>query len=250
MNNNKPHLFYNNIEKHNYFASSGGGSPYLTPKDRSEHGKKLILQYDEALNILNEKQNISSDSQDKVNPLTSEKGIFLSIVSDNGTELDVEKFDNKSFKLKTLKLEEDQQVLTFYTSNEKKDVFRSRIEQFINDDTRGGKPKNRPMLNNIFLIRPSTLEDLWTDDISLLPKDSESIIKCEAWVTFDDEEARNNFLKKIDEKLYSYISKSYITLPTVTIFKISANRNQIEGLIAENPDIVELRISSESRALL
>lgn len=246
MNNNKPHLFYNNIEKHNYFASSGGGSPYLTPKDRSEHGKKLILQYDEALNILNEKQNISSDSQDKVNPLTSEKGIFLSIVSDNGTELDVEKFDNKSFKLKTLKLEEGQQVLTFYTSNEKKDVFRSRIEQFINDDTRGGKPKNRPMLNNIFLIRPSTLEDLWTDDISLLPKDSESIIKCEAWVTFDDEEARNNFLKKIDEKLYSYISKSYITLPTVTIFKISANRNQIEGLIAENPDIVELRISSEN----
>ena len=55
MNNNKPHLFYNNIEKHNYFASSGGGSPSLTPKDRSEHGKKLILQYDEALNILNEK---------------------------------------------------------------------------------------------------------------------------------------------------------------------------------------------------
>ena len=31
-----------------------------------------------------------------------------------------------------------------------------------------------------------------------------------------------------------------------TIFKISANRNQIEVLIAENPDIVELRISSEN----
>ncbi|MGM8889472.1 S8 family peptidase [Psychrobacter sp. 1Y1] len=244
--NNKPHLFYSKTERHDYFASSGGGSLSFTPKERSVHGEKLISQYYEALNIISKSQNISRDNQDEVNLLTSEKGIFLSIVSDNGTELDIKKFDNQSFELKTLKLEEDQQVLTFYTSNEKKDLFRSRIEQFIGEDTSNGNPKNLSMLNNIFLIRPSTLEDLWTDDISLLPKNSESIIKCEVWISFYNEEARNKFLTKINEKIYDYINETYISLPTVTIFKVSAKRDQIEGLIAEHPDIVELRTSSEN----
>lgn len=244
--NNKPHLFYNKTERHDYFASSGGGSLSLTPKERSVHGEKLISQYHEALNIISKSQNISRDNQDEVNLLTSEKGIFLSLVSDNGTELDIKKFDNQSFELKTLKLEEDQQVLTFYTSNEKKDLFRSRIEQFIGEDTSNGNPKNLSMLNNIFLIRPSTLEDLWTDNISLLPKNSESIIKCEVWISFYNEEARNKFLTKINEKIYDYINETYISLPTVTIFKVSAKRDQIEGLIAEHPDIVELRTSSEN----
>lgn len=247
MNDNKPHLFYNKIEKYDYFASSGGGSPSFIPKERSSHGENLISQFNRALDVLRESQGTLNDRQIEVIPLTSEKGIFLSIVSDNGTQLDVKKFDNNSFKLKTLKLEGDKQVLSFYTSNEKIEVFRKKIEQFINEDTENGHPKNLPMLNNISLIRASTLEDLWTDELSLLPTDPESIIKCEVWITFCDEEAKNNFLMKVNDNVYDYyISNSYISLPTVTIFKISAKRNQIENLIAENPDIVELRTSSET----
>ena len=249
MNNNKPHLFYDLVENYKYYANPGhsGNNSMLNIKDRVQHGNKLLEQLNTALQKIEEVSSLATErTEDRILPLVTDKGIFLSVVSDRNTELDIEKFDNTSFKLKTLKSQEESQVLTFYTSQNKQDIFSKKIQEFLDEETNKGNPKNLKMLNNIFEIRPSTLEDLWTDDLEFLPTNNNTFVKCEVWISFSNEESEKNFKSEIKEGLLDYISKSYITLPTVTIFKAEAKRFQLEKLIAEYPDIVELRLSSEN----
>ena len=245
---NKAHLFYNAKETYSYHPHGGGPRYRLPAKDRTRHGNELLTRLTESLRVIETKAAIDrSDTQTQVLPLSSDKGVFLSIVSDKNEELSVDKFDNRYFELKTLKLEGDNQVLTFYTTQKNQEKFSRSIQKFINEDTKNGNPKNLPMLNNISLIRASTLEDLWTDDLSLLPSGSNDIICCELWMTFRNESIKEEFQLVLNDYLYEstpYISS--LSLPTVTVFKVESTRERLESLIADYPNVVELRRSSES----
>lgn len=246
MSTNKSHLFFNTVEKYNYYTS-GFGDITLVDKNIDEHGRVLLEQLNESLQKIDHLTRcLTVDEQASVLPLTSDKGIFLSVVSDSNADIDASKFDNKSFELKTLKEENGSQVLTFYMPNNKKDLFFKRINDFVNIRLENGNAKNLKMFNNISLIRPATLEDLWVDDISLLPTNLDCIIECEVWINFHSNELKNNFFLKLEDENFDCISESYLSLPTVTIFKAKATRGELETLVSKFPDIVELRMSSEN----
>ncbi|MBV7435640.1 S8 family peptidase [Cardiobacteriaceae bacterium TAE3-ERU3] len=251
MKKNKSHLFFSTTEQYDYYAqpSKGGGLVLSNIKNNIEHGNKLLDQLEKSIQKINStKLAFNNETGKGVSPLVCDKGIFLSIVSDPEEELDASKFDNTSFKLKTLKYEDSSQVITFYTSKENQDKFSQKIQQFINEKTKTEKPKNLQMLNNVSKIRPSTLEDLWNDDLKLLPENDDTVA-CEIWISFSDDEEKNQFILRVGDDL-SFISKSHISLPTITIFKARATRRQLEKLVTDYPDIIEFRVSTESPSVL
>ncbi|MDY3306423.1 S8 family peptidase [Psychrobacter sanguinis] len=246
MNIHKPHLIFDGVEKYSYYRSGYGGVD-LVDKDTDLHGRVLLRQLNESLEKIDSLSSISlSSEKDLVSPLTSNRGMFLSVVSDSNANIDVDKFDNTLFELKTLKEINDTQVLTFYTPNNKKDIFLKKVDEFASQRLANGKPKNLSMFNNISLIRPSTLEDLWVDDNYLIPINSDSTIECEVWINFVSEERKRRFLSDIDSRIFDFINESHLSLPTVTIFKAEATRDQLDFLISEYPEVVELRASSEN----
>ncbi|MDA5133459.1 S8 family peptidase [Psychrobacter sp. ANT_H3] len=248
MSNYKPHLFYGTAEKYKYYPNKGGpGSSVILPKDRAQHGTNLLTQLNDSLIEISEVGSYKAkDTRITSRPLASPNGIFLSVVSDVGADLDINTFDNKSFRLKTLRFEEGRQILTFYSSGDRKDLLRKKIIEFIEKNTKLNNPRNLSMLNNISLIRPSTLEDLWNDDLALIPTNENMSVECEVWIAFNDDEIKEQFISRAENPEDELISSSYLSLPTVNVFKVDATRSQLIELIALYPDIVEFRLSSEN----
>ncbi|MBA6243790.1 MULTISPECIES: S8 family peptidase [unclassified Psychrobacter] len=256
MNDFKNHLSYNIIETYKYHAQgSPVGNQELNVKPQREHGRYLLSQLAHAYDQISEINNNSIDSNDvsKPHPITNLDGVFLTVESDINTEIDTNSFDNTIFKLRTLKSEDNKQVLTFFLDSNNQEAFEKRIKNFTNKLTATGKPRNQKMLNNISIIRNTNLEDLWKGESNSLPTNLHEKINCEIWF----EITKNSLLKEdwnlndcnilaSSEDLDISISSSFITLPNLKIYKVKANRIELKKILNLYSDVVEIRPSSES----
>lgn len=259
MNDFKPHLSYDRTESHKYYARNGhSGNSEIAIKNPVEHGTYLLSQLVSTYNEINEFSIASEASQiinpEKANPIINSNGFFLTIESDANAEVDVNTFDNTVFKLRTLKVENGKQIITFFLDSSKKEVFKNRIDKFIKEKSKkSGKPSNLKMINNISIIRTSKLEDLWRGSEETLSLNSDEKINCEVWF----EITKKSFLSRdwslsdctilnSSEELNISVSNSFITLPNLKIYKIRATRKELEVLLSLYSDIVEIRPSSES----
>jgi len=255
MNDFKPHLSYDRSESHKYYAKNGhNGNRKPNIKDPLEHGTHLLNQLASAYNEINTSEESKSENSLKSNPIINSNGCFLTIESDASAEIDVSKFDNTVFKLRTLKKEDDKQIITFFLDSKNKDKLRNRIDDFINKKSKkSGNPSNLDMLNNISIIRASKFEDLWRGLEADIPENSDEKINCELWFEVNkksllpkDWNMNNCAILRESEELDIFISHSFITLPNLKIYKVRATRKELEVLLSLYADIVEIRPSSES----
>ena len=128
-------------------------------------------------------------------------GIYLEFKSKPGFDLVTKSLDDlKSKKVRLLNVKKDPETewipsetrATVFVSNEKKDHFFKRIEEYALKDTPKGNPQNADLINSIADIQKADkIYSFWMDEKSLIP--GKEAQWCEVWLNNDSDEVVSLF---------------------------------------------------------
>ena len=120
------------------------------------------------------------------------------------------------------------------------EYFGNAIEKYRTEDTRGGNPQQKALVEPIESIELGTLPSLWTDSRKL-PENSESIW-WECWCWPD----RIDGVLRAAAKLRLNVSENRLYFPEMTVVIIYASREQMQRIVHSVDAIGELRRASDS----
>lgn len=200
---------YRNKLSHLLLHGNAIAEPYTSPnqfprprypeRNRTEHANHLLSQI---TTIFDQKIN----ERDRL-PIgaPSPEGIFLEIESNPGFNLDFNKLDLPSQQIELLnirKISADNNEITSATvfiPDDKISVFIKKIEQYRDQETKAGNPKNNDLIRSIDNIKIAILKSLWTDIDELFPAPTE-FIWWEIWLRAIPEAIPqfNNFARSRD----------------------------------------------------
>ena len=225
--------------------SSGGRKQRIPTRNRAQHGKSIYQQL----------ERIWQESENEFLVAYPERtGIYLEFVSSPGFELIVKSLENLSQGIRLCNVrtekrlidnkEEEITLATVFIPNNKRDFFFRKVEQYLSEETKSGKPRNVNLINSIEELRTALLiESFWTDDSNLIP-DEESEW-CEVWLRGGSDEVVERFDALLLEQQIN--SKSgYIKFPERIVKLVLVNRYQLQNLSRFSDDIAEYRKAKDT----
>jgi len=239
-------------EKINYTSTGGGTKTSFPQQNRQAHGEYIRTQLNAAW----------EESENEFAVFHSEKnGIYLEFQSSPGFELAVKSLEDlrKGVRLcnvRTVKqptqddnLEPKQITFaTVYIPNNKKKIFFNKVEKYLQENTRKGKPKNANLLDSIAELRKALLiKSFWLDDENLIPANEPSW--CEVWLRGDDDKVIARFEELIEKQNINSRS-GYIRFPERTVKLVLASQSQLENITRNSDDIAEYRKAKDTAEFL
>ncbi|MEM7125688.1 MAG: S8 family peptidase [Chloroflexota bacterium] len=257
--NNLPHIVLTDPPETQAFTgpsgrNSGSGIP---EQNRNEHSRFLQRRFDTAWDEAEKEQQVVSHS--------TRTGVYLEFKGHPGVELVTKSLeDMRSKKVRLLNVrkesvavdedgikdEEDQFVTyaTVFVAHDKMDHFSQKIEQYAEEDSPSGKPRNAPLINSIADLRKaSNLESFWRDAASLVPDNIPEW--CEVWLSSDTDEVIRSFEKLLEEQNIA-TKPGFIRFPERSVKLVHVNREQLEQLSILSDDIAEYRRAKETARYL
>lgn len=198
-------------EKFTSPQQGGGGSPVIS-RSRARHGKELRRQLDQVQTELEERRG----RQVPVG-VEAPRGFYLEFESPPGYELKLESLEQKraGIELISVRTSGTTTLATVFVPQGKIAFFVSRIEKYLKDETKKGKPKNQPLVANIEKIRLAVAESFWTDASDALPRAN---VKTwwEVWLRGNDEAVRPRFQKQA-EAMGIVVGERHLIFPERTV---------------------------------
>jgi hypothetical protein len=163
-----PHLIVTKLPKTERFTSTskGGGGPQLMPRDRQKHGAKLKKELRAAIDL----------------PVAGEEGarphgIYLEFRGEPGFDLVLKSLDleRSGIELVAVREVDETWIATVFVPDGKLQHYVKLVEAYLDPakNTKGGKPKNRRLVESIAGIRRAALESFWTDAMEVFPRAGE-----------------------------------------------------------------------------
>ncbi|MGH8602404.1 MAG: S8 family peptidase, partial [Gammaproteobacteria bacterium] len=224
---------------------SGRAKPTKTPpRDRQNHAGSLIR---ELTSIEKTAPEIVRDQ--KAFGLDALNGIYLSFESEPDFDL---KFDSLEFQpsgieLCSVKSADNRTIATVFVPEGKLAHFLNKITAYKDEDTRKGKPKNKPLVESISHIRLAALEALWTDPADLFPAPSE-VIWWEVWLRNSEQMNHEAFLRDHAEQLGMSVSKEAIHFLDRTVLLVQGTPEQMSHSVYLLASFAELRKAKNTAA--
>ncbi|MGH8660116.1 MAG: S8 family peptidase [Gammaproteobacteria bacterium] len=242
-----PHILVTNTARTERFTSprSGRGKPTKTPpRDRENHAGLLIS---ELTTIEKSVRGIVRDQ--KAFGLDALNGIYLSFESEPDFDL---KFDSLEFQpsgieLCSVKSADNRTIATVFVPEGKLAHFLNKITAYKDEDTRKGKPKNKPLVESISHIRLAALEALWTDPADLFPAPSE-VIWWEVWLRNSEQMNYEAFLRDHAEQLGMSVSKEAIHFLDRTVLLVRGTPEQMSRSVHLLASFAEVRKAKDTAA--
>lgn len=158
-----------------YTSPNQAPRPKFPERTRAEHANRLLGQ-------VRESERESKQRRDAL-PIgaPAPDGIYLEFEGKPGFDLKIQSLDLPSQGIELLSVkqiqdgEEEKTVAAVFVPNDKVSSFIKKIEQYRDEDTRGGAPKNAPLVNGIENVRLAVVRSLWTDLDDVFPAETESI---------------------------------------------------------------------------
>jgi len=140
---------------------------------------------------------------------------------------------------------------TVYIPEGRERFFIKRIDAYVSETTRSGKPKNQDLIGSIENIKLALVDSFWTDDLKALPSDT--AINCEIWLRYEvkgtDSEPWNSIegiFHDICDELGICVDKNKrILFPERIVKLITANREGLKALLIACEYIAEIRRAEE-----
>lgn len=222
-----------------YTGMSGGASKPHVARNRAEHARFLHTQLLRAW---------SKATSEQIVTIEAKKGNYLEFVGAPDADLatkSLEDLSSKKIRLLNVRevINEDEQIVTcatVYVDNDKKEHFINKIVEYQNENTRGGNPKNEPLITSISDIKAALLDSFWTDDIDLKPGEQKQWI--EVWLRANSEEELEQ-LSQVLEKLEVNAKSSHLLFPERAVRVIYANAEDLIKLINTCDLIAEYRLA-------
>lgn len=181
-----PHLIVAHTAVTEAFTPRGSGPRLdIAPRDRGGHANRLIGQFEGLRTdfdaIRQERAQHGFDVRD---------GLQLEFESLPDFELKFESLDlrREGIELLSLSHRDGKMIAICYVPDGKLDYFITKIEEYRDQTTKKGKPKNQPLIANIENVRLAAVDALWTDDRGRLPG-NDVPFWWEIWLRKDDAEA-------------------------------------------------------------
>jgi len=209
------------------------------PRNRQAHGQFLQKQLQKAW---------QESETEQVAQFGTREGTYLEFVSDPGAELVTKSLDDMSSKkvrLLNVRKAEDSNgnITTFatvYVSNDKKQHFIKKLEDYLNKDTSGGNPKNQDLVASISDIKSALLVDsFWTDISAPKPDDQKRWI--EIWLRDD---GNIDFLVELELPGRSGIIK----FPERAVKVVFANSDDLANITKSSDLVAEYREAKSTSA--
>lgn len=166
---------------------------FARPQDRRAHAAALSTALDDAKQQALAKR-VSAEG---IVP-GSQAGIYIEFVAPAGVELKLDSLDLKGKGIRLLAVrqrpggEAATQTAAVFVPDGELGQFLRRIEQYANETTLAGQPKNKELVDRIATVGLATLRALWTDDPDGFPAEDESIW-WEVWLRRSDGEEFDRF---------------------------------------------------------
>lgn len=241
------------------FTSLGSrGSKLIPIRDRQSHSDFLYCKL--------QKEWAAAEYEQAVAHVTRQ-GVYLEFKSDPGFDLVTQSLEDrrssareKQVRLLNVRVEtylvEDKKTgqldevktnyATVYVPHEKKRHFLKKIEDYINKDTRKGKPVNSKLVDSIGDIRKALLVDSFWQDLPTL-KPTVDPQWCEVWLSSDDQAVINRFETLLAQERIEARS-GVVRFPERAVKVIKAAIAQLERLTTLSDDIAEYRRAKDTAA--
>ena len=121
-------------------------------------------------------------------------------------------------------------------------IFINKVDQYLNETTAKGNPKNRPLINNIEEIRIASLQSFWSEAPEIPFPAIDEVCWWEVW--FLRYNVGNNNLGKVINNLIeidAIIGAQEITFPEHTIRLVRASARQLSSSLMLLDNLAELR---------
>ena len=226
-----------------YTPVSGGRNGKSPPSpDRQTHGGKLKASLMSTVEQAKERKTSRSDM--RIEGVID--GIYIEFQSVPGFELALTSLEDRrrsihpELRAVTERTVDDEviQMATVFVPKDRIGDFIKKVEQYIEEDTIGGKPRNQRLMERLADLRLATLEALWTDPPERFPN-AKAKVWWELWLRRRD---------GVGERLTSFAAQVGITLgrhrllfEDRVVVLVLASAEQLSSALDFLDDIAELR---------
>ena len=142
----------------------------LPVRDRASHGTTLRDQLISARQQNEQQRGITTTPDEPAR-------IILEVRSEPEFELALGSLEPRSqgVELACVREEQNQRIAVIHVPEGKLNYFVRRVEQYLREQSRSGKPKNQDLIDRIAEIRLATLRSFWTDEGVPFPANNQSI---------------------------------------------------------------------------
>lgn len=248
MPERKRHILVDGFVTNEDFRSRRTGrNPIIPPQDRLAHGQYLSSRYSELV-VQFEAQRVQIE-----NPITEDVGIYVEIVSAPGCELPLDSLDtSRDFKLRSCRKEEDREVALIFIPESRRDVFRRKLEQYLDPERDGkGGPRNHNLVDSIAEIKLADLLSFWTDDPARFPKDREQTVWWELWLKKrGSDENPLEIAQQLAERIGGRLGNTSLSFFDSVVVLVRATARQLQRAPELIASLEELRRAKETPNVL
>ncbi|MTH54107.1 S8 family serine peptidase [Bacillus mangrovi] len=234
-----------NINPFPYTSKIKGRDKKLPPRDRENHGLRLQRQLDHLWQEAKEQ-----DDYRTAVSLPIRQGTYIEFESLPDFDLASKSLEDRAkgirlLNVRTVKVQEKEvKKATVFVPKGKENNYLKKVEEYLNNETKTGKPKNQKLINSIENIKLAVLESFWPiSQIKWIPEGKPEW--CEVWLSSDLKEVEENFRRLISQTLNLPLQKEALRFPERTVVLLKANRTQLMELILLSSDIAEIRKAAE-----
>jgi len=245
-----PHLYLRNNPRFrssiNYTSPRSVNAPPPPDRNRIEHAAKLELAIGEA--ITKARQQLESRLSEIA---VGQPGFYLEfqVTKDQANAFDSLENKTKKIELVAVKPSTDQEdtvKATVFVPESEIEFFEKKVEQYRDEETTKGKPKNAALITRLENVEIGTVQSLFTDDPALFPQNGQAIW-WEVWLRRGQRGQRGQLedFQTIAQRL-DILTKSHIHFPERTVTLAMANVEKIKQVLQNSDTVAELRIAKET----
>jgi hypothetical protein len=222
--------------------TSGRGSPRPPAPIRDEHARRLIAEAQQT-ELEAHQRRVATAGQVGVTPTT--EGTLITFESWPAFELELKSLDplRQGPELVAVRDQgegEDRvQLATVHVPQGQLGFFLRKIEQYANEETRTGKPKNANMIERIAVLRLATIREIWTDDRASFPE-PDAVVWWEVWLRRTDGHELER-LQSFANALGIEMGNRHLLFDNRAIVLVRATAAQLAAALDVIDDFAELR---------
>ena len=223
---------------------SHGKTFKLPPRNRQEHGRKLLRQFEQ---LRHESDKLIKEQ--KAYGIDAGNGIYLQFESDPEFELKFESLEviRSGIELLTVQMVGEKNLATVFVPEGKLDILTKKVTDYLEKDTPKGLPRNKQLVESVGEIQRAALEALWTDDKALFPEADDQKIWWEVWLrSGDDPDGTVQFFKEHSEHIGITVSGEMIHFPDRAVVAAHGTKSQMSRSVKLLNCVAELRMTKET----
>ncbi|MEG3923104.1 hypothetical protein QUA07_28920, partial [Microcoleus sp. T3_A4] len=229
----------------NYSSPTRGGSQKSVPlRNRIEHAETLLKAFEKAIEDYQQQKSLREPELAIGKP-----GIYLEFQLPKSELEAVEKLEDKRKQIELLAVgssdDADETVsATVFVPETALDFFSSKIEDYRDEETKKGNPKNEPLIARLEDISLGTVSALFTDNLALFPSESQEVW-WEVWLRYGCRESFQYIAQILDIR----VTEHSITFPEREVVLALTSVTTLSRIINNNGLIAELRLAKDSPSM-